>query len=105
MNVGDYMKSVKKLFKIKKNEIYNLASTDELFIKAMKENAVFQYENCIDYKRILDEVAFSPYKITTMEDLIRLPFLPTLYFKRHKMFSVSEKKLLIKATSSGTCGL
>lgn len=71
----------------------------------MKENAVFQYENCIDYKRILDEVAFSPYKITTMEDLIRLPFLPTLYFKRHKMFSVSEKKLLIKATSSGTSGL
>ena len=40
-----------------------------------------------------------------MEDLIRLPFLPTLYFKRHKMFSVSEKKLLIKATSSGTSGL
>ena len=40
MNVGDYMKSVKNYLKLK-NEIYNLASTDELFIKAMKENAVF----------------------------------------------------------------
>lgn len=97
------MKSIRKLFKT--NQIYKIASTDELFIKAMRENAVFQYEHCADYKRILDEAKFSPYEIKTMDDLIRLPFLPTLYFKHHKLFSVQERNLLIKATSSGTSGL
>lgn len=96
------MKYTKKLFKHKNP--YDLEGTDALFVQAMRENAVFQYQNCADYRRILDEFDFCPEKICSMEDLVRLPFLPTLYFKHHHLQSVPPGKQLIKATSSGTRG-
>lgn len=83
---------------------YDLEGTAERFIAAMRENCLYQYEHCTDYRRILDEAGFDPHSIRSMEDLYKLPFLPTLYLKRHKMFSVAPGKLLIKATSSGTSG-
>jgi phenylacetate-coenzyme A ligase PaaK-like adenylate-forming protein len=77
-------------------------NTDELFCKAMKENVLFQYNNCPEYKRILDAKQFNPNNITTMEDIINLPFIPTAYLKTHRM--VSKESSLITATSSGTSG-
>lgn len=97
------MKASKKLFRSKSP--YDISGTEELFVKAMRENAEYQYEHCRDYKRILDEAGFCPDEIQSMGDLERLPFLPTLYFKHHKLFSVPERKLLIRATSSGTSGI
>lgn len=97
------MEARKKLFRSKSP--YDILKTEELFVKAMRENAVYQYAHCSDYKRILDEAGFCPKDINTMEDLERLPFLPTLYFKHHKLFSMPEKKMLIRATSSGTSGI
>jgi len=96
------MSARKKLFNHRKP--YDVERTEELFVSAMRENAVFQYEHCEDYRRILDEAGFDPKGMTTMDDVIRLPFLPTLYFKHHKLFSIPEKRLPIKATSSGTSG-
>lgn len=96
------MSVVKKLFKYKKP--YDLESTDKLFIDSMRENAVFQYNNCADYKRILDEAEFNPNGINSFDDLVNLPFIPTLYFKHHRLESVPQSKQLIKATSSGTSG-
>ncbi|MDY0277757.1 MAG: hypothetical protein RBQ97_06700 [Acholeplasma sp.] len=95
-------KYARKLFKHKNP--YDLEKTDLLFVKAMRENAIYQYEHCSDYRRILDEKGFDPKSIETMQDLIRLPFIPTVYFKRHPLFSMSKKRMLIKATSSGTSG-
>lgn len=94
------MKSADKLFRRKSPYIKN----DAIFVSAMRENAIFQYENCEDYKRILDNAKFSPYEINEFSDIEKLPFIPTIYFKRHKLFSMSERKMLIKATSSGTSG-
>ena len=91
---------VRKLFRTKK--IYELERTDVLFVKAMRENAIYHYINCIEYKQILDNAKFDPYQIETMEDIIKLPFLPTLYFKHHELFSKPLWKMPIKATSSGT---
>ena len=96
------MKYTKRLFKYKK--VYDTRGSAELFVRAMRENAVFQYKNCDDYKRILDEASFNPYNISDMRDLIRMPFLPTVYFKHHHLYSVPLRKQLIKATSSGTGG-
>jgi phenylacetate-coenzyme A ligase PaaK-like adenylate-forming protein len=96
-------KYTRRLFKLKKP--YDLKKSDQLFVAAMKENAIFQYENCLDYKRILDDKDFNPYKIKDFDDLIDLPFIPTLYFKRHEMFSMPNRRILIKATSSGTSGV
>ena len=70
-------KFVRKLFKTKK--IYDLKKTDELFINAMRENAIHHYKNCSEYKQILDNANFDPDQINTMEDVINLPFLPTIY--------------------------
>lgn len=92
----------KKLFKYKKP--YDVKGSDRLFVDAMRENAVFQYGHCADYKRILDEADFDPNSINSFEDLVRLPFIPTLYFKHHRLESVPPKRQLIKATSSGTSG-
>lgn len=100
--IGQAMKKTKKLFKQKK--LYDLAGTEQLFVDAMRENALLHYANCDDYKRILNEADFNPSSIHSMDDLVRLPFLPTLYFKHHILQSVPDKKIRIRFTSSGTSG-
>ena len=100
--VGSYMSSRYKLFR--HPHPYAIDQTQPLFVRAIKENAVFHYKNCPDYCRILDEKAFDPQSIRTDQDLIRLPFIPTLYFKHHNLASIPENKMPIKATSSGTSG-
>lgn len=96
------MRYTKKLFS--KKDIYNTKASDKLFVKAMRENAVFQYHNCKEYKRVLDDFRFEPENINAYGDLVKLPFLPTLYFKHHHLQSVAPRKQIIKATSSGTSG-
>ncbi len=96
------MKEANRLFLCR--HPYDLDGTATKFIAAMRENCMYQYEHCADYRRILREAGFDPRAICSMEDLYRLPFLPTLYLKHHRLFSVSPGKLLIKATSSGTSG-
>lgn len=92
----------KKLFTYKNP--YDLEATNELFLKAMQENCSYQYAHCADYKRILDLKDFRPEDLKEYKELERLPFIPTLYFKQHAMFSMPSRRLLIKATSSGTSG-
>lgn len=91
-----------KLFKLKRP--YDNGESDALFFKAMQENCAFQYENCPEYRKILDTKGFSPKDLKEYTDLERLPFLPTLYLKRHAVFSMPQRRMLIKATSSGTSG-
>lgn len=96
------MKNRKKLFSVKKP--FDLAGTDALFVKAMRENCRFQYEHCDGYRQILEAFDFEPDSLKKEEDLGRLPFLPTANFKHHKFFAVPERRMLIQATSSGTSG-
>ncbi|MBI9009201.1 MAG: acyl-protein synthetase [Tenericutes bacterium] len=93
-------KYVRKLFNTRKP--YDLEKSNDVFCQAMRENAMHHYKQCPDYKRILDEANFDPKSIACMDDLINLPFLPTLYFKHHELFSKPLWKMPIKATSSGT---
>lgn len=93
-----------KLFGLRKP--YELEGNDELFFMAMKENCLYQYRHNADYRRILDKKGFSPSRdLNSYDDLKNIPFLPTLYFKHHKMFTMKERRMLIKATSSGTSGV
>lgn len=91
-----------KLFRHK--HPYDLQGTEQLFVEAMAQNAQFQYANCADYRRICDLQGVDVNSISTMADVAKLPVLPTLYFKRHALFSMPEAKMLIRATSSGTSG-
>lgn len=105
MEVGECMSYATKLFKTKHKRIYHIEKSNELFFKAMKENCIFQYEHCEKYKAILDKIGFNPYQdLNTYEDIANIPPIPTLYFKHNEMISMSKKKMLIKATSSGTSG-
>ena len=97
------MSQTGKLFSARKP--YQTAETEKLFVKAMAENCRFHYKNCKAYREILEGKGFSPESIKTADDLAQLPLIPTLYFKRHRMLSKSEKKMPIKVSSSGTGGV
>ncbi len=97
------MSYTNKLFSARK--IYATQKTEQLFVKAMAENCRYHYDHCKEYKEILDSFGFCPEDIKTIEDLNKLPFIPTLYFKKHKLLSKSEKRMPIKVTSSGTGGI
>ena len=91
------MTNSNKLFRWR--DPYDTAGSQALFAAAMAENVRFQAEHCPDYGRILRQQGE-----TDPEDPAALPPIPTLYFKRHALFSLPERRLLIKATSSGTSG-
>lgn len=92
----------KKLFKTKNP--FDTKTAEELFFQAVKENCQYQYAHCPEYKKIMDGMNFCPDNIHCYDDIEKIPFLPTLFFKNHSVFSMSSYKMLIKATSSGTKG-
>ena len=96
------MKYTRRLFSLK--DIYDTEASEELFVRAMRENAVFHYRHCPGYREILDRFGFDPGSVRGFDDLVRLPFLPTLYLKRHSLQSIPPARQLIRATSSGTSG-
>ncbi len=81
---------------------------DELFLNAVRENAFFHYRHCAEYRKIMDGLGFGEAEILSEkplgEYLAELPFIPTLLFKRRRMFSMPNRRIAIKATSSGTSG-
>ncbi len=84
--------------------VYDAAGTEALFLRAMGENVTRHYARCPEYRDILDSFAFSPADLKEPEDLARLPFLTTLYLKRHSLQSVPDSCMPVKAESSGTGG-
>ena len=96
------MRYTRKLFRTK--DPFDIKGTNELFLKAIKENCEFQYNNCPEYRKILDCAGFSPDDLREYGDIERLPFIPTLFFKNHRIYSMPESRMLIHATSSGTSG-
>lgn len=105
VKVGEDMSYINQLFKIKYKKIYHIEATNDLFFKAMKQNCIEQYERCETYREILNQKGFNPYTdLKQYTDIQHIPTIPTLYFKHNEMISMSKKKMLIKATSSGTSG-
>ena len=102
MSSGDEktMKYRRKLFRHR--DVYDLKRTDELFLKAMRENCAYAYKHCPGYRAILDDAGFSPDRLQSTDDLAALPFLPTALFKRRRLFSVPRWRLPCVVTSSGT---
>lgn len=96
------MSSSSRLFRYKNP--FAIEESNDLFLKAVKENCEYHYKNCPEYRQILDGEDFSPDEIKTYDDIKRIPFITTLFFKKHAIFSMPQRKMLIKATSSGTSG-
>jgi phenylacetate-coenzyme A ligase PaaK-like adenylate-forming protein len=93
-------KYARKLFRHR--DPYDVVGTNQVFADALRENAIFHRNHCENYKKILDQFNCDLNEIKTIDDIYKIPFVPTLYFKRHELMSVPLKKMVIKATSSGT---
>ncbi len=96
------MSYIGRLFRMK--DPFDLAGSERLFLNAVRENCGFQYQNCPEYRKILDGEGFHPDMLREYSDIERLPFIPTLFLKKHRMYSMPQRKMLIRATSSGTSG-
>ena len=96
------MDARRKLF-LQKNP-YDLQKNRGLFLEAVKHDVAFHAKNCPEYAGILNEVGFSIDEVDSEDALYKIPVIPTLYYKRNYLCSVPEKKLIIRATSSGTKG-
>ena len=84
---------------------YAVDPADRLFLEAVKENLALHRANCPEYAAILSARGFDASQLVTEADLYKIPPLPTLYFKRNTLFSVDDKALALRASSSGTRGL
>lgn len=71
------------------------------FLAAMRENAAYHIAHCPAYRKIAAHQGFSPEQLECEEDLARLPVLPTVLFKRHRLYSMPEHRMAVKATSHG----
>ena len=94
------MDAVKRLFKTK--DIYDLKNTDELFVEAVRENFLYHFNNCEQYRKLVTAEKFDICVVKSTDDLYKIPVIPTLFFKSNSMYSTDRIK--IKAVSSGTSG-
>lgn len=76
----------------------------ELFLAALRSTVAKNAAGSEIYASMLDREGFSPEELQAEEDIARIPPIPTLYFKRNRLFCVPESKLLLRAVSSGTSG-
>jgi len=84
--------------------IYDLPRSDGAFLAACRDNAAYHIAHCPEYAAICKAEHFRPTDLKTMEDLARIPVLPTLFFKRKALFSMPPERMAMKVTSSGTSG-
>lgn len=92
----------KKLFFTK--QVYNHTQTEDIFLKAVKQNVIFHRKHCKNYEEILKNSNFSLSDLKTIQDLYLLPPIPTLFLKKHLLQSLENRELYFTSTSSGTSG-
>ncbi len=59
------------------------------------------YQNCPEYKKILDSLSFN---VDAISDYTQIPFLPVRLFKNYELKSVPQENVVKTLTSSGTTG-
>tara|TARA_Y100001958_G_C21218607_1_gene543992 strand:- start:135 stop:1214 length:1080 start_codon:yes stop_codon:yes gene_type:complete len=78
---------------------YNIKDKDLLLTDALKNNLLYQYENCLPFKRLLEKRNFNPNKKFDLKDI---PFIPVTIFKDYELKSVKDDLVVRKLTSSAT---
>lgn len=73
----------------------------ELYVNALSELTVHHYNQCPEYKKLLDNIQFDPQNITKTTDI---PFIPVRLFKEYDLLSVKKEEVVKTMTSSGTTG-
>ena len=83
---------------------YDLPGSDRIFLQACRDNCAYHIRRCPGYAAICGHLGFSPGQLQTVEDLAKIPVIPTLFFKRRALFSMPQWRMAMKVTSSGTSG-
>ena len=83
---------------------YDLPGSDGRFLRAVRDNCAYHIKHCPEYRAVCQAEGFSPDQVQTVDDLAKLPVLPTLFFKRHHVSSMPRWRLAFEVTSSGTSG-
>lgn len=73
---------------------------DKTFKESMNDLTKFHYQNCIEYKKILDLV----YGNKKYEEIESLPFVSSKLFKEFNLKSIPSEKIFKILNSSGTTG-
>ena len=96
---------LEKFFEIEPYAL-NKIEKEKLLFERLKDLSIFHYENCENYKHILDTLGFD--KDVLNSDCIKnyydLPFIPTRLFKDVELKSVGNDEVAKTMTSSGTTG-
>lgn len=90
----------KRLFRSK--DPYDVEGTNQTFLHAMQAVCSDLTTVSEKYRAICEYERFKPDQLLTVDDLHRIPLLPTLYLKRNDLSF--EHKSVIEVTSSGTSG-
>ena len=86
------------------SKLYDHSGSDALFLAAMREITTFHMAQNPAYTKLAEQADFRPDSLATLDDLHRIPALPTLFLKRHTMFTRPESSMILKSTTSGTSG-
>lgn len=78
---------------------YNIEDKDSILIEALRDNLLYQYENCLPFRRLLEKRNFNPNKKFTLKDI---PYIPVSIFKDYELKSVKDDLVVRKLTSSAT---
>lgn len=82
---------------------YSLSSSEKssFYKKAIAELTMTHYNNCVEYKAILDKMEFNPNDTHEPEEF---PMIPVRLFKKLELMSVPKGEIVKTMTSSGTSG-
>ena len=83
---------------------YDLLKTELLFFSAIMENMKYHIAACPEYAGILAAQGFSLDMLRSIDDLYKIPPIPTLFLKSHTLYSTPDERLIFKSTTSGTGG-
>ncbi len=73
----------------------------ELFEGALRDLTEWHYEQCSQYRKILDFLGF---EISKAKGIADYPFIPVRLFKDYELMSITRDKVFKTLTSSGTTG-
>ena len=79
----------------------NKEEKSRLLNEELSKITLHHYENCKEYKKIMDVLKFSPFIENNYEEI---PFLPVRMFKEYDLLSIPREEIFKTMTSSGTTG-
>lgn len=84
---------------------YDLTAAEKGTVLAgiLAERTRFHYDNCPEYRRILDKLDCPLSRLSSLE-VSQFPFIPVRLFKQYELLSVAKEKIVKTLTSSGTSG-